>query len=129
MKKLTENHFCYFIFNEMTITQFQAFLETNAGGKYFNYLPISENLEFYEEAKTNILQQAFSFVQIEFPFVEFPFVFEKFIDGKFDRTYKICIFEINNEEREPSIKTSGVYCNGKPLFFDENKNLINPSNN
>lgn len=124
MKKLTLNHFCYYIFNEMTLESFQSFLDINCGGKNMKYLEIDKNKELYEEAKEQILSHPFGFVKIEFPKEEFPFVFEKFIDGKFDRTYKICIFEITEEERVPLIKTSDVYCNGEPLFYDQQGELI-----
>jgi hypothetical protein len=128
-KKLTLDHFCYYIFNEMTLESFQSFLDINCGGKNLKYLEIDKNKELYEDAKKQIMAHPFDFVKIEFPLEEFPYVFEKFIDGKFDRTYKICIFEITEEERIPLIKTSDVYCNGEPLFFDEDNNLIKPSNN
>jgi hypothetical protein len=129
MKKLTLDHFCYYIFNEMTLESFQSFLDMNCGGKALRYLEIDKNKELYDEAKEQIMAHNFDFVKIEFPLEEFPYVFEKFIDGKFDRVYKICIFEISKEERTPLIKTSDVYCNGEPLFFDEDNNLIKPSNN
>jgi len=129
MKKLTLDHFCYYIFNEMTLENFQSFLDMNCGGKALRYLEIDKNKELYDEAKEQIMAHTFDSVNIEFPLEEFPYVFEKFIDGKFDRVYKICIFEISKEERTPLIKTSDVYCNGEPLFFDEDNNLIKPSNN
>lgn len=135
MKKLTLDHFYYYIFNEMTLESFQSFLDINCGGKALRYLEIDKNKELYDEAKEQIMAHTFNFVTIEFPLEEFPYVFEKFINGKFDRVYKICIFEISKEEivlqakQYPSIKTSDVYCDGKPLFFDENDNLIIPSNN
>ncbi len=129
MKKLTLDHFCYYVFNEMTLESFQSFLDINCGGKALRYLEIDKNKELYDEAKEQIMAHTFNFVTIEFPLEEFPYVFEKFINGKFDRVYKICIFEISKEERTPLIKTSDVYCNGEPLFFDEDNNLIKPSNN
>lgn len=129
MKKLTLDHFCYYIFNEMTIESFQSFLDINCGGKNLKYLEIDKNKELYEEAKEQIMAHPFDFVKIEFPLEEFPYVFEKFIDGKFDRVYKICIFEISKEERIPLIKTSDTYYRGKPMFFDDNNDLIKISNN
>lgn len=129
MKKLTLDHFCYYIFNEMTLESFQSFLDINCGGKNLKYLEIDKNKELYEDAKKQIMAHPFDFVKIEFPLEEFPYVFEKFIDGKFDRIYKICIFEINNEKRIPLIKTSDTYYHGKPMFFDDNNDLIKISNN
>ena len=51
MKKLTLDHFCYYIFNEMTLESFQSFLDINCGGKNLRYLEIDKNKELYEEAK------------------------------------------------------------------------------
>lgn len=135
-KKLTEYHFCYVIFNEMSPSSFKDLLEMNIGVTNLEYLDIILNEDLYKEAKESIIEKTrmYDWVKVEFPFENDPFVFNKFIDNNFDRTYKICIFEtknaiMNNSGWDFKGKTSNVYCNGKPLFFDEEGNMIKNSDN
>jgi len=134
-KKLTNHHFCYVIFNEMNPSTFKDLLEMNIGVTFLEYLDVILNEDLYKEAKQLIVEKTktYEFVKVEFPFESDPFVFNKFIDNNFDRTYKICIFESKDDKMENSgwdfNKTSAVYCNGKPLFYDDGANLIKNSDN
>jgi hypothetical protein len=135
-KKLTNSHFCYVIFYEMSPSHFKDLLEMNIGVTFLKYLDVILNEDLYKEAKELIVEKTkmYDTVRVEFSFENDPFVFNKFIDNNFDRTYKICIFEVADENTNSSGwefkgKTSNVYCNGKPLFFDGEGSMIKNSDN
>ena len=127
--KLTEWHFCFAIFLEMSVEEFVRLLQTNSPEVYYKFLDARSNLELYEEAKESMLNKRLGGVDFDFDYDTEPFVFNKYINGKLDRAYKICIFEISEREISFSGKTSDAYCNGLPLFYDLDGNLIKNSLN
>lgn len=124
---LRDNHFCYVIFKEMNPLDFLSLMELNVGLKNMVFLDYDSNLELYSEAKGLILQGISNKTGVVFDFAyeSEPFVFNKFINGQLDRQYKICIFEVKKEKR----KTSDVYCDKMPIFYDPNGDIIKNSLN
>ena len=129
MKKLTDKHFCFFIFLEMPPEDFANLLQTNAVVDCLVFLDPKSNLELYNEAKELMCGKEMGSVFLDFDYDSEPFVFNKYINGKLDRAYKICIFEAKEEEMSYTGQTSNVYCDGTPLFFDPEGNMIKPSLN
>jgi len=129
---LTDKHFCYVLFLEMSPEAFISFMHTNTGVN-ISYLQPLDNIELYIEAKKLILEkEGFMDVSFDFAYKTEPLVFNKYISGKLDRPYKICIFEAKEEDNTQwqfNGKTSDVYCDGKPLFFDGSGNMIKNSEN
>ena len=135
-KKLTNYHFCYVIFREMTPNEFANLLQTNTGIENLIFLEIESNEDLYEEAKQLIKTQYSNFKNLlfEFPYKNEPYTFNKFIDGNLDRTYKICIFEVLENKKENTNwefngKTSNLYFDDIPLFIDPNGKVIKNSDN
>lgn len=127
--RLTDKHFCYILFLEMAPADFIALMKTNGIIDSMKYLDAKINLELYQEAKELLTGKNFGRVEFDFDYDSEPFVFNKYINGKLDRAYKICIFEYGEEEKDYTGQTSNVYCNGMPLFFDSEGNMIKNSLN
>lgn len=121
--KLTNNHFCYILFLEMSPTEFLDLLKINTIIDNMIFLDEKDNLELYQEAKQLLLKKDFSYVSFDFDYDSEPFVFNKYINGKLDRAYKICIFEMK-EEKDYIGETSKLYCDGMPIFFDPEGQII-----
>ncbi len=126
--KLTDKHFCYVLFLEMTPTDFANLLKTNGVVDNLKYLDSKYYTELYEEAKERMVRMNSGQVSFDFDFDSEPFVFNKYINGKLDRLYKICVFEYDTED-DFAGKTSSIYCEGMPLFFDAEGNMIKHSLN
>lgn len=124
--KLTDKHFCYALFLEMSPDDFIGLLETNEIVDNLKYINPKFHNELYIEAKALITEKHAPNIQFDFDYDTEPFVFNKYINGKLDRAYKICIFSTENHS---PIKTSNVYCEGMPLFFDPDGNMIKNSLN
>jgi len=127
-KKLTEKHFCYVLFLEMTPGDFISLMKTNGIVDNLSYLDSKRNVELYNEAKELLVSKDFGNVHFDFDYDLEPFVFNKYINGKLDRAYKICIFEYG-EEKDYVGTTSNLYCEGMPVFFDADGNIIKNSLN
>lgn len=130
MKKavLTDNHFCYVLFLEMSPDDFISLLKINGIMDGLVFLDSKNNKEIYQEAKERVLNLNLGQVVFDFDYDAEPFVFDKYINGKLDRAYKICIFEYGTQNIY-SGQTSNVYCEGMPLFFDQDGNMIKNSLN
>src|SRR5258708_32747077 len=125
--KLTNKHFCFVIFLEMNPADFLKLLHSNSVGKDFIFLESKGNPELYQEAKEVLLNKNLGGVDFDFDYDAEPFVFNKYINGKLDRAYKICIFEQEEPVKSFSGKTSNEYCDGIPLFFDPTATMIKNS--
>lgn len=126
--RLTDKHFCYVLFLEMAPADFIALMKTNGIVDNIKYLDSKRNLELYQEAKELLTGKDFGQVEFDFDFDSEPFVFNKYINGKMDRAYKICIFEYG-EEKDYTGQTSKLYCDGMPMFYDPQGNIIKNSLN
>lgn len=122
-QKLNSNHFCYVLFLEMSPADFINILQTNQIIDNLVFLETKKNLDLYQEAKERLDARQTDNLNFDFDYDTEPFVFNKYIDGKLDRAYKICIFEYCEDKIEP-VQTSNVYCEGMPLFFDGEGNMI-----
>lgn len=127
--KLTENHFCYVLFLEMSPIDFVNLLKTNGVIDNLKYLDCKYHNELYEEAKERMVGMNLGQIYFDFDYDSEPFVFNKYIGNKLDRAYKICVFEYNTEEDCCVDKTSSFYCEGMPIFFDEKGEIIRNSLN
>ncbi len=127
--RLTDNHFCYVLFLEMLPTDFINLLKTNEIVDKLTFLEVKHNVELYQEAKEKLINKNLGSIYFEFDYDSEPFIFNKYINGKLDRPYKICIFEYIPDEKRFLGKTSNTYCNGEPLFFDLDGNMIKNSDN
>ena len=126
--KLTDKHFCYVLFLEMSPDDFISLMKTNAVIDNIVYLDSKKHQELYQETKDLLVSRDLGQVYFDFDYDAEPLVFNKYINGKLDRAYKICIFE-HGSEKDYTGRTSNVYCNGMPLFFDPNGNMIKNSLN
>lgn len=127
--KLTDKHFCYVLFLEMKPTDFIKLMKTNGIIDNLVFLDIKKNKELYQEAKELLIGKDFGNVDFDFDYDLEPFFFNKYINGKLDRAYKICIFEHVSEEKSFEGNTSEIYLDGMPLFYDAEGNLIKISLN
>ena len=116
---LTNKHFCFFIFLEMSTKDFINILQINTGMQDIVFIDPIYNRELYQEAKNKMINMKPSFVSLEFDYDMEPFVFDKYIDGKLDRAYKLCIFEQGVPEPNFIGKTSNLHIDGMPVFFDK----------
>lgn len=120
---LTDKHFCYVIFSDMNPNDFIGLMKTNRIVEDLTYLDINRNIELYREAKELILLKDLGNESFEFNSDLEPFIFNKYINGKMERSYKICIFEHGKKENYIG-KTSNLYCDGLPIFFDPEGEII-----
>jgi hypothetical protein len=128
MGKLTDKHLCMVLFLEMKPSDFISLMQTNCMIENLVYLDSRYNNELYQEAKDELESKLLGDVFFNFDYDSEPFVFDKYIGGRLDRTYKICIFE-QCEQRDLRGMTSGLYINGVPVFYDNFGNVIKNSYN
>lgn len=126
--KLTEKHFCYVLFLEMAPDDFIALMKTNGIVDKMKFLDSKRNKELYAEAKELLCEKDFGNIYFDFDYDSEPFIFNKYINGKLDRAYKICIFEYG-EEKDYTGQTSKLYIDGMPMFYDPEGNIIKKSLN
>lgn len=127
-KQLTDKHFCYILFLEMPPSDFINLMKINCILEDVIYLEPKDCVGLYQEAKELLLKKDLGDVSFDFDYDTEPFVFNKYVNGKLDRAYKICIFE-HGVEKSYTGKTSSLYCDGMPLFFDHENNIIKTSLN
>lgn len=126
--KLTDKHFCYVLFLEMSPEDFSNLMKTNGISANLVMLNVQKNVELYQEAKDLIENKDMGSVYFDFDYDSEPFVFDKYINGKLDRTYKICIFEVQEENKHTG-STSDIYFDGMPQFFGIHGEIIKNSLN
>jgi hypothetical protein len=112
----------------MAPSDFIKLMKTNGIVDKMKFLDSKENIGLYKEAKELLTGKDFGQVEFDFDYDSEPFVFNKYINGKLDRTYKICIFEYG-EEKDYTGQTSKVYIDGMPIFYDQQGNIIKNSLN
>lgn len=128
MNKLTDKHLCMVLFLEMPPADFIELMHTNAMIENLVLLDSRYNLELYQEAKDLLESKLMGDVFFNFDYDSEPFTFDKYIGGKLDRTYKICIFE-QCEQRDYRGRTSNLYVDGIPVFYDSFGHVIKNSYN
>jgi hypothetical protein len=112
----------------MAPADFIALMKTNGKIDSLKFLEPKRNQELYEEAKDFLSKKDLGNTYFDFDYDSEPFVFNKYINGKLDRAYKICIFEYG-EEKDYTGQTSKFYINGMPMFYDPEGNIIKNSLN
>lgn len=120
-------YICYAVPIDLDVEVVISMLETNGMAEHLIYLDERSHKDLYTWARKVMQQKQTIGVSFDFDYDHEPLIFNKYVNGKMSGEYRICIFE--KSENKYKGKLSDIYCNGMPLFYDTEGNLIKPSLN